>query len=225
MAPFKSPGTTPEKFYWSVRPTVKSMRIGRLAERSGVSVPTIKFYLRAGLLPRGEPTSHNQAEYGERHLRRLRLIDALTGVGGMTVHGARDVLAAVDDANVPAADLLRTVDEALPSRHTRVLDARSVAAALRAMPAGLPADRLAEVYAVAGLFDLGELFTALPAYAAAASNSSACDVEVLRAYAARRRLKLDPTDPAVREALVLITLLGGAVQSSMTGCHRPPGRW
>jgi DNA-binding transcriptional MerR regulator len=38
-----------------------------------------------------------QAEYGEEHLRRLRLIRAMLKVGGMSVSQARDVLAVADD--------------------------------------------------------------------------------------------------------------------------------
>ncbi|GAA1953803.1 MerR family transcriptional regulator [Kitasatospora viridis] len=72
------------------------MRIGELSKRTGVPVPTIKYYLREGLLPSGELTSHNQAQYGEEHLRRLKLIRALTEAGKLSVAAAREVLTAVD---------------------------------------------------------------------------------------------------------------------------------
>ena len=54
------------------------MKMSQLCETSGVSVPSIKFYLREGLLPAGERTSATQAEYGPEHVERLRLIRALT---------------------------------------------------------------------------------------------------------------------------------------------------
>ncbi len=41
------------------------MRVAELSRRSGVSVASIKYYLREGLLPPGELTSPNQAHYGE----------------------------------------------------------------------------------------------------------------------------------------------------------------
>ena len=53
------------------------MRIAELSRDSGVPVPTIKYYVREGLLPPGELTSPNQAQYDASHLRRLRLIRAL----------------------------------------------------------------------------------------------------------------------------------------------------
>lgn len=77
------------------------MRVGELSRRSGVSVASIKYYLREGLLPAGERTSPNQASYDEGHLRRLRMIRALIDVGGLSVVATRDVLAAVDDPELP----------------------------------------------------------------------------------------------------------------------------
>ncbi|MDF5752450.1 MerR family transcriptional regulator [Spongiactinospora sp. TRM90649] len=68
------------------------MRIAELSRRTDVPVPTIKFYLREGLLSPGERTSHNQAQYTEGHVRRLRMIRALVEVGGLSVAATRDVL-------------------------------------------------------------------------------------------------------------------------------------
>lgn len=73
------------------------MRLAELSRRSGVPVASIKFYLREGLLDPGAPVSARQAEYGEPHLRRLRLVRAMLKVGGMSVNQARDVLAVADD--------------------------------------------------------------------------------------------------------------------------------
>jgi DNA-binding transcriptional MerR regulator len=72
------------------------MRMAALSDASGVPIPTIKFYLREGLLPRGDVSVPNQATYSELHVRRLRLIRALIEVGGITVAAAKTVLAAID---------------------------------------------------------------------------------------------------------------------------------
>ncbi|MFJ6778568.1 MerR family transcriptional regulator [Streptomyces yangpuensis] len=82
------------------------MRIGELSRRTGVPVPTIKYYLREGLLPAGELTSPNQASYGDGHERRLRLVRALLEVGGLSVAAIGEVLAAVDDKEQPVHELL-----------------------------------------------------------------------------------------------------------------------
>ncbi|GAA2259354.1 MerR family transcriptional regulator [Streptomyces amakusaensis] len=73
------------------------MRISELSRTGGVPIATIKFYLREGLLPPGQPTAANQAEYGEQHLRRLRLIRALVGIRGLSVGTAKEILAAVSE--------------------------------------------------------------------------------------------------------------------------------
>ncbi|WP_063728238.1 MerR family transcriptional regulator [Streptomyces sp. RTd22] len=76
------------------------MRLAELSERSGVSTATIKYYLREGLLPPGERLTATKAEYGEEHLRRLRLVRALIQVGRMPVATAREVLKAAEDESL-----------------------------------------------------------------------------------------------------------------------------
>lgn len=87
------------------------MRIAELSQRSGVSVATIKFYLREGLLHDGELTAATQARYDESHVRRLRLIRALTGPVGLSVARTRQVLALIDDPPAPTLDLLGAAHE------------------------------------------------------------------------------------------------------------------
>ena len=77
------------------------MRISALSERSGVTVASIKFYLREGLLFPGVSSSATQSDYDDTHLGRLRLIRALIDVGGLSVAAARAVLAAIDDDAMP----------------------------------------------------------------------------------------------------------------------------
>lgn len=82
------------------------MRISELSRVSGVPVPTIKFYLRDGLLPEGVRTSPNQAQYDDAHLQRLRLIRALVGTGGLSLAAAREVLRQVDEPAELTLDVL-----------------------------------------------------------------------------------------------------------------------
>lgn len=77
------------------------MKMSQLSTESGVTVASIKFYLREGLLPGGEHTSANQASYGDDHVHRLRLIRALIEVGGLSVATAREVISAVDAPDMP----------------------------------------------------------------------------------------------------------------------------
>ncbi|MEU4807490.1 MerR family transcriptional regulator [Actinosynnema sp. NPDC023587] len=89
------------------------MRIAELSRRTGVPVPTIKYYLREGLLPAGELTSPNQARYGETHLHRLRLVRALVEVGGLSIAAVRGVLGALEDPERSLHRAMGTVETAI----------------------------------------------------------------------------------------------------------------
>lgn len=71
------------------------MKVSELSRRSGVRVPLIKYYLREGLLPAGRATAANQADYGEEHVHRLRLIRTLIAVRGLSVGATKEILNAV----------------------------------------------------------------------------------------------------------------------------------
>ncbi len=86
------------------------MRMSALAATAGLPVATVKYYLREGLLPAGVATSATQAEYGDAHVRRLRLVRALTGPVGLSVQQARTILALVDE---PGDDLYVTLGSAV----------------------------------------------------------------------------------------------------------------
>ena len=88
------------------------MRISELSQRSGVSVPTIKYYLREGLLPDGQRTSATQAQYDAEHEARLKLIRALIGTAGLSIAEVRRVLAAIDDPPESVHELLGMAAEA-----------------------------------------------------------------------------------------------------------------
>lgn len=109
------------------------MRIGELSRSTGVAVPTIKFYLREGLLAPGRATSATQAQYDGSHAERLRLIRALVDVAGLPLTSVRAVTAAVDDPPTSVHDLLGVAHDALPPRVADDVDvahAQEVVAAL-----------------------------------------------------------------------------------------------
>ncbi|MGA5758457.1 MerR family transcriptional regulator [Nonomuraea bangladeshensis] len=89
------------------------MRISELSSRSGVAIPTIKYYLREGLLHQGEQTAATRAEYDDSHLRRLRLVRALLEVGKLPVSSIKKIIDAVDDESLPIHQMLGTAHYAL----------------------------------------------------------------------------------------------------------------
>ncbi len=89
------------------------MRMSELSRTSGVTVATIKYYLREGLLHEGERTSATQACYDQSHLARLGLVRALLGVGGLSIAAAKNVLAELDHPAESVHDLLGSVTHQL----------------------------------------------------------------------------------------------------------------
>ncbi len=68
------------------------LRMGELAEASGVPAPTIKHYLREGLLPEPVKTSRNMAYYPPEFVDRIRLIKRLQEERFMPLKAIRSVL-------------------------------------------------------------------------------------------------------------------------------------
>jgi DNA-binding transcriptional MerR regulator len=68
------------------------LRMGELAEASGVSAATIKHYLREGLLPEPVKTSRNMAYYPSGFVERIRLIKQLQEERYMPLKVIKDLL-------------------------------------------------------------------------------------------------------------------------------------
>ncbi|MGN9910225.1 MerR family transcriptional regulator [Phytohabitans sp. LJ34] len=194
------------------------MRISDLSKHTGVPVATIKFYLRERLLPPGTPTGRNQAEYGEEHVRRLRLIRAFTVIGQLDLSTVRELLTAIEDEELPLPGLYDVVNQAVfPSEPAaRETGARRRARAdvdrfigelgWRVGPGAAGRDRLAHVLAT--LQQLGCEFGAdfFTEYAIAAERLAVEELDLLppdgeeadRAAAVVRTILLDVALSALR---------------------------
>ncbi|MEV4111824.1 MerR family transcriptional regulator [Nonomuraea sp. NPDC049695] len=94
--------------------------MAELSESTGIPIPTIKYYMREGLVAPGQPTGRNQADYTEEHVRRLKLVRALVEYGGLSIAVLRDLIARIDNPDLEAFDLLgaaqKTVTQAKDPR-------------------------------------------------------------------------------------------------------------
>ena len=88
------------------------MRVSELVAEADVPLATVKYYLREGLLMPGEATSATRAEYDERHVHRLTLIKALSGMG-LPIPKIREILTLID-APGTLIDSLHEAINALP---------------------------------------------------------------------------------------------------------------
>lgn len=178
-----------------------------------MSVPTIKYYVREGLLPAGQLTSPNQASYDETHERRLRLIRALLDVGGLSVAAIREVIAAVDDPDRSVHKLLGSAADRVVPRYTEepgegVVEARKKVAELiarrgwRVHGDSPAAEALAVALAALETVGHGGFAEVLDTYAEAAERVAHADLE----YVARNVERED-----LVESVVVGTVLGDAV--------------
>jgi DNA-binding transcriptional MerR regulator len=85
------------------------LKIGELADRSGVPSATIRHYVREGLLPEPVKTSRNMAYYPAEFVDRIRLIKQLQEERFMPLKVIREVLAG-EKERTSAAEVRRRYD-------------------------------------------------------------------------------------------------------------------
>ncbi|MCR8578599.1 MerR family transcriptional regulator [Streptomyces sp. Isolate_219] len=192
------------------------MRIGELSRETGVAIPTIKYYVREGLLPAGRLTSPNQASYDDGHVRRLRLIRGLIDVGGLTVSAVREVLAAVDSPEESVHEVLGAAQHAITPRPATTPEGmeqarRTVAELIRRRgwriePDNPAFEKLAVALATFHGIGHGEFEEVLDDYAEACERVAAADLAWVG-----RNAEVD----GLVEGVVVGTVLGDAVLTAM----------
>ncbi|MCX4823977.1 MerR family transcriptional regulator [Streptomyces sp. NBC_01142] len=194
------------------------MRIGELSRRTGVPVPTIKYYVREGLLPAGRLTSPNQASYDDAHERRLRLIRALLEVGGLKVAAVAAVLAAIDDPGRSVHKVLGAATDRIVPRYGDSAQDEELEAAREEVSELIgrrgwrvdhdnpAAEALAGALAALEGVGHGEFTGLLDDYADAAEQVAGVDIAYVGRWAGR--------DDVVERA-VIGTVLGDAVFASL----------
>lgn len=88
------------------------MRIGELAQKSGVEIDTIRYYEKAGLLPSPPRQGNGYREYGERHVERLAFIRHCR-VLDMPLNDVKRLLDFVAHPDANCGDINRLIDNQL----------------------------------------------------------------------------------------------------------------
>jgi MerR family copper efflux transcriptional regulator len=101
------------------------MRIGQIAERSGVPTKTIRYYESVGLLPRPDRTASGYRDYDEPALQRLRFVQRARSLG-FSVRECANLLALYEDKKRASAEV-----KGLAREHVAQIDAKM--AELRSM--------------------------------------------------------------------------------------------
>ena len=106
------------------------MKIGELADRAGVSVDTVRFYERRGVLPRPERTPSGYRTYTPTTVDRLRLARRLQALG-FTLDEVVDALAAHDEGTSTCESERWRLDAVLERIEDRLDDLRRLRTEVR----------------------------------------------------------------------------------------------
>ena len=85
---------------------MRDLPIGALSERTGVKVPTIRYYEQAGLMPPAARTEANRRTYSVQDVDRLRFIRHARELG-FEVDAIRQLLGLADQPDRSCADAAR----------------------------------------------------------------------------------------------------------------------
>jgi len=123
-----------------------TLRIGEIAERSGVTPRTIRYYEELGLLPRTERELGKHRVYSESDVERISELTRLRDLLGLSLDELRSMIAAEDvraeirrrfQETDSREEQLALLDEALPHIETQLSLVRRRLSALRELEAEL----------------------------------------------------------------------------------------
>ncbi len=123
------------------------MRIGELAQRTGVTTKALRFYEQAGVLPKPARNSSGYRDYDETALARLRFIKGAQAAG-LRLAEIVQIVAVREAQGPPCAHVVALLDRHAADLNLRIAElvsARDVVGRLRKRAAELdPADCAAD---------------------------------------------------------------------------------
>ena len=178
------------------------MKMSELSNAAGVSVATVKYYLR-GLLPAGSLVTATSSSYDGTHIARLQLIRALVEGAGLSIAQVRRVAQTLDNPPDSWHDLLGTAQGVLCGPPDEALDTASADTLLRQVGwvVGACSPARADLARALARLDLGGIDVSardLEGYAAAAQSAATIDVA---------SLPTDTPEAALRQAIIGTALL------------------
>lgn len=132
-----------------------AMAIGDAARRSGVKVPTIRYYEQIGLLPAPARNDANRRSYGGRDVRRLGFIRHARELG-FEIEAIRTLVTLQDDPQQSCAAADRLVRSHLQDTEQRIASLTALKDELERMLGECAHGRVAECRVIEILADHGE---------------------------------------------------------------------
>jgi len=133
----------------------QAVPIGEAARRSGVKVPTIRYYEEIGLLPAPSRTEANRRLFDAADLRRLAFIRHARELG-FEVDAIRTLLSLQDNPNQPCAAADQIARARLAEAEQRIASLTALKAELERMVSECACGRVAECRVIEILADHGQ---------------------------------------------------------------------
>src|SRR5215218_8615496 len=133
----------------------QNVPIGAAARRSGVKVPTIRYYEQIGLLPAPSRTEANRRLYDTADLRRLAFIRHARELG-FEVDAIRTLLSLQDHPDQPCAAADQIARARLAEVEQRIASLVALRAELEHMVSECACGRVAECRVIETLADHGQ---------------------------------------------------------------------
>ena len=126
--------------------------IGEMARRTGVKVPTIRYYESVGLLDDPGRTEGNQRRYGDAELERLAFIRHGRDLG-LSLEDIRDLIGLNADPDMPCADAHAIAEKHLAAVEARIARLQTLRDELRRITSKHDAGTIGACYVIRSLAD------------------------------------------------------------------------
>ncbi len=128
--------------------------IGHLSQKTGVKVPTIRYYEQIGILNPPGRTTGNQRRYGEADLNRLTFLRHARDLG-LPIDAIRELVALGEHPEKSCGNADRIAARQLADVQARIRQLQGLEAELRRISSGCKSGTVSECYVLQSLSDHG----------------------------------------------------------------------
>ncbi len=128
------------------------LSIGQLAERTGVKVPTIRYYEKLGLVNAPHRSQGNQRRYEPEALKRLSFIKHSRDLG-IKINSIRELIDLSDDPQKPCADADRIAREHLVDIQSKIASLQRLEKELQRISSQCHGKTVGQCYVIHSLSD------------------------------------------------------------------------
>lgn len=126
--------------------------IGDLSRRTGVKIPTIRYYEQMGLIEVPKRSEGNQRRFGKGELERLAFIRHARDLG-LTIESIRQLIDLSGHADKPCADADRIAREQLASVRERIAQLKRLEKELARIATCCTGETVGDCYVIRALSD------------------------------------------------------------------------